>query len=208
MVAVPTIVANAEAGSCRDHHRWGWGIVAINAGLGAVVTANVELGGVTTVNARAGHCCHGHQRWSFQEKNKERNLDLPTRSTRSCTDEADGFNSCPSTLNVRIHVRGGGDSSRGCEKVSASADLLPEVQYHIWGSQKGPETKQTRRTCTRVHGALRKTRKGLQIHQNVLEDPKSTWKPILTWYKRSTAPRGATKAREPRGCIGTHAQAE
>ena len=35
----------------------------------------------------------------------------------------DGFVSCPSTLSVRIHVCGSGDSLRRPEKVSASPDL-------------------------------------------------------------------------------------
>ena len=110
--AVATV--DTGAGSCRDRQR-GVG--------GSSRPSTLGLGAVTTVNVRAGHGCHGHQRWSFQEKNKERNPDLPTRSTKSCTDEADVFKSCPSTLNVRIHVRGGGDSSRGPGKVSASPDL-------------------------------------------------------------------------------------
>jgi len=49
--------------------------------------------------------------------------DPPGGSTRSCTDEADGLESCPGMLSARIHVLGDVSSLRTTAITSVTLDL-------------------------------------------------------------------------------------
>ena len=54
-------------------------------------------------------------------------LDIPASSTRSCTEEADGPESCPGMLRARIHVHGDGNGSRRPGNVSEISDLSARI---------------------------------------------------------------------------------
>ena len=94
--------------------------------------------------------------------------DLPDRSTRACIDEADGLESCPGMLSIRIHVQGDAGNWKRPEKMSETLDLLAEGQNHAGVSQRGSKANRTCRTraqARRGHGftrrALRTTREYL-----------------------------------------------
>ena len=88
------------------------------------------------------------------------------------------------------------------QKCQQAQTYLPEAQYHA-----RPRV-QTDVSNTHARRTLRKTREGLQTHQNGLEDPKTTWQPhthlVQAQYhtQRSQAWKLCGCIRWTRACAG------
>ena len=126
------------------------------------MTIDAGLGAVATANARAGHGCRGHQCWSFREQykiKKEIQTYLPGAEHKVVQTKrmiSRAFQACLTSTYTSIAV---GTAQEDLLKCQTAQTYLPEVQYHAWGSQKGPRPKQIRRTRMHVHGALRRLAK-------------------------------------------------
>ena len=73
--------------------------------------------------------------------------DIPASSTGSCTEKADGPESCPGTLSARIHVHGDGNGSRRPGNASKILDLSARSTK----SHTGEPVRLRSRTDTSTH---------------------------------------------------------
>ena len=170
------VTANAGVGGRRDRRRWGWGLSQpsmLGLGMAAMVVS-------------AGACKKKTKKeiWTY----------LPGAQGRAQTKRM-GSRAAQARLTSAYMSVAVGTAQEDLEKCQQAQTYLPEVHYHTWWSQKGPETKQTRRACTHAYGVMRKPREGLQTRQNALKVPKTTWNPYSPGNRAQRSHKGPGTTR-------------